>query len=240
MAKGQANASTLFPILGEGPVSCHKAELIWHSSSRDQEPNLTPNHINGTQKRKVTSPTSEHPMSACWKCSHAVHVLYHLGQHSGLDRKSKANKVTTSKPSRILGWAILGLNQQDILSHTYHLSMNKSSKWVTKHNTNQGWIQKICKHIKRQSGTAWCFIICVGVLSCHVTSKRETQNMCSQGLELMSATGLREAMQYRSTALSNSSTRILLQSDTVQLQHSRNRGPEHCFSTENERQKETI
>lgn len=64
--------------------------------------------------------------------------------------------------------------------------------------------------------------------------------MCSQSLALMSATGLKEAMQYRATALSNSSTRILFQSDTVQLRHSRNRGPEHCSSTENERQRETI
>lgn len=56
----------------------------------------------------------------------------------------------------------------------------------------------------------------------------------------MSAAGLREAMKYRATALSNSSTRILFQSDTVQLRHSRNRGPEHCSNAENERQRETI
>ncbi|GAA6110813.1 uncharacterized [Tachysurus ichikawai] len=64
--------------------------------------------------------------------------------------------------------------------------------------------------------------------------------MCLQSLELMSAAGLRAAMQYRATALSNSSARILFQSDTVQLRHSRNRGHENCSSTENERQRETI
>lgn len=52
--------------------------------------------------------------------------------------------------------------------------------------------------------------------------------MCLQGLELMSAAGLREATGYLATALSKGSTRILFQSDTVQLRHSRNRGPEHC------------
>lgn len=42
--------------------------------------------------------------------------------------KSQDNKATASKPCNVQRETILGLKQEDSLSHTYHLSMSNSSK----------------------------------------------------------------------------------------------------------------